>query len=416
MRAARDLGDGLRLRAATEADLDGILAVETAAFGPSDGADLQARTETGDGPAHWAVVVDTTEGDRVVSASGLFGLDLSLDGRPVPVGQVEWVATYPEHQRRGLVRAQFDFHHERARELGHLATVVAGIPYLYRRFGYGYGIDPPRLFLFPPSATERLGSGSPATLRDATDTDIPRLLELDAERQAGLIAVRTPATWRRHLAAGRGERSDAERFVVAEEDGMVTGWARLARNTTEGRVYLLPGIAVSAAATDALMIEALRWSGESDLILVAFASSSPVYQSRLEQVATALDLRIPGYYTRVADPVALLDHLRPLLSGRLSASSLSDDRGTLEISLFNRGVALDHEAGEVTAVRAIPGVEDPIGDFGACVAPDWFGALVFGRWGAAGLADRADDVSLGAHAPILGALFPRVASDLATDL
>jgi hypothetical protein len=49
------------------------------------------------------------------------------------------------------------------------------------------------------------------------------------------------------------------------------------------------------------------------------------------------------------------------------------------------------------------------------VAPDWFPALVLGRWGARGLAARVDDVLLGDHAPVMDVLFPALPADIATD-
>jgi len=93
------LGGGLRLRTATADDVGGIVAVETAAFGDPDGAGILGAIDEGGGPENWAVVVD--DHDRVVSASALLDLTVEVDGCPVPSGQVEWVATYPEHASWG---------------------------------------------------------------------------------------------------------------------------------------------------------------------------------------------------------------------------------------------------------------------------------------------------------------------------
>ena len=50
------------------------------------------------------------------------------------------------------------------------------------------------------------------------------------------------------------------------------------------------------------------------------------------------------------------------------------------------------------------------------MAPDWFPALVLGRWGASGLAERTDDTELGDHATVMDVLFPPLPNDLVTDL
>ena len=63
-------------------------------------------------------------------------------------------------------------------------------------------------------------------------------------------------------------------------------------------------------------------------------------------------------------------------------------------------------------MRAVAGVEDPYADGGVGVAPDLFGALVFGRFGAIGLEQRADDVTLGRHRGLMERAVPRSSSPM----
>lgn len=138
----QDLGDGLVLRRASPDDVEDVVAVEVAAFGASDEPGVRAAlTGPGAPVADWTVVTDAD--GTVVAASALLDHVLEVDGAPVPVSQIEYVATDPRHQRRGLVRRQVDEHHAEADRRGALATLIGGIPYFYRRFGYGYGLDFP---------------------------------------------------------------------------------------------------------------------------------------------------------------------------------------------------------------------------------------------------------------------------------
>ncbi len=92
-----------------------------------------------------------------------------LDGVELPGGQIEYVATDPAHQRQGLVRAQFDWHHRRSTERGDLAQFITGIPYLYRRFGYGYGLDYPPIRVPDASIVDLAATATSAiTTRRAT--------------------------------------------------------------------------------------------------------------------------------------------------------------------------------------------------------------------------------------------------------
>jgi predicted N-acetyltransferase YhbS len=411
-----DLGDGLVRRDAGAADVEAIVALEVAAFGPADEPGVRAfLTGPGSSTDRWTVVVDTRANGQIVSASARLPMTLTLDGLDLPATQIEYVATDPAYQRRGLVRAQFDHHHERSRLDGRIVQVVGGIPYLYRRFGYGYGISYPDLFVFDRAA---LQPDPAVTLRPATEADLPAVRGLEALRERqGLHATRDDDHWRRWLAMAAagfdGERWGEERFFVAERDGAVVGWSKSSVYTDERRLMLLPSLAVDAPTTDAIIAHALDQG--AGLVVVGHDTPDTVYGERMRAVGAPAPYGL-GLYIRIADPVAFLDHLRPVLSRRLAASRFADATGTVEISLYERGLAIGYDRGVVTDVHAIPGVEDPFDDFECGVAPDWFPALVLGRWGAKALDARTDDVSLGRHAELLETLFPAVSADLVGDL
>jgi hypothetical protein len=86
------------------------------------------------------------------------------------------------------------------------------------------------------------------------------------------------------------------------------------------------------------------------------------------------------------------------------------------ISLYDTALAIGYEQGSVTTIDETARVEDPFETSECGVAPDWFPALVLGRWGARELERRVDDVTLGRHAGLLGVLFPRIDADIAADL
>jgi hypothetical protein len=149
-------------------------------------------------------------------------------------------------------------------------------------------------------------------------------------------------------------------------------------------------------------------------MLIAIDSPETTFGDGLRELASPFDY-LHGYYVRVADPVGFLDSMRPILSQRLAGSDFADATGTVEISMYTNGLALDYDRGEVGPIRAIPGLEDPTDVDGIGVAPDWFPALVFGRWCATELADRVDDVIVSRDRRLMDVLFPERAADVAAD-
>jgi predicted N-acetyltransferase YhbS len=404
----------LVLRTATPADVDGILALQVEAFGEEEGPAIRTYLE---GPhadiTQWSVVAD---GDRLVSSCALFAWRLWLDEVPVDIGQIEFVATAEAYRRRGVVRAQFDWHHEHSSHLGHVAQFVGGIPYFYRKFGYGYGVSYADLFGFE---RDKLDPPADVTFRYATEADLPAIMALERFRpDRGLRFDRQERHWRHWIALAEavvhdGRQLGVERFWVAERAGKVVGWSTHSIEADTGRLLLLPAVTTDATVADAIIAHALDEAGET-FTVIGHDTPGTEYGRRLREVGVPWPYGL-GIYVRIADPVAFLRTIAPVLSRRLAASSFADQSGSLEISLYETGLAIDNEHGTVTGVRPIAGLVDPF-DVDECgVAPDSFPALALGRFGARALEARVDDVNLGKHAELIDVLFPRIDSDVSGD-
>jgi hypothetical protein len=161
-----------------------------------------------------------------------------------------------------------------------------------------------------------------------------------------------------------------------------------------------------------LVARALELAGEH--MLIGFDSPGTVFAEQLRVLGAEFE-HGHGYYTRIADPVGFLRLVQPLLSTRLEASDEADAEGTLDLSFYHRGAALDYAAGKVVDVRETAGEEDPTDTGGIGIAPDAFPALVLGRWGARGLEERVDDVYIGRDQHLMNVLFPRRPSDISAD-
>lgn len=405
------------LRQATDADVDGIVALSARLHGENEGHCLphllrpeepKVALPPGDlatttGPEDWTVVADTTDGDRVVSTCALFAHRMRIADVVLPVGQVEYVATDEAHQRKGLVRAQVEEHHRRSDERGDLLTIITGIPHYYRRFGYGYALDWPEQHAVPQLVAPVDG----IEVRAATVADLPAVADLHAraQRRVGVALLRSQRSWATLLGHG-AEWSDE--VLVAEQDGAVVGSVRLMRWPGEPIVVLSEGTALSEPAAQALLSAGRGRAGDAELL--AWDRLGDPFGVVLHRIGPAAGRWHPTY-VRLPDPVALLELLRPVLSRRLAASPFAAASGELVLSLYTWSIRVAYADGVVTEVSTAPGIEDPEDDGDAAVTPDELPALLLGRFGASGLARRVDDVLLGHHADLMDVLFPRLSND-----
>ncbi|MFI9812160.1 GNAT family N-acetyltransferase [Saccharothrix variisporea] len=388
------LSDGLVLRTAEPRDLDQIGALLTERGEPEDAVDHRLVVEDPD--AGWEACAVVVDGDRVVSTATLLDETLVLDGVEIPAGQVELVATHRDYEGRGLVRALMGWAHERSAARGHLVQVMVGIPYFYRLFGYTYAI--PISPVRPVVATGASPDGY--TVREATFDDIPALHRLQEAEQAraDLSMPHSPALWRWLIA-----RDGSTQWLV-ERDGVPVGSGR---STPPDEGVRLAEVAVTeAGAVGALLAHTGATTANERPGTLAGEALEPFLGPAPEEA--------DSYYVRIPDPVALLDHLRPVFGRRLTASEFADAEGEAVVSFYRSHVRLPYKAGEVGEVVAGGTMQAP-GVVGGCgVAPDQLASLLFGPHGLRGLAAREPDVYPGPNAALMHTLFPPIRSDLIT--
>ncbi|MGM1059161.1 GNAT family N-acetyltransferase [Saccharothrix sp. Mg75] len=386
--------DGLVLRTARPDDLDRIGALLADRGDPADAVDHLLVVEDPD--AGWESCAVVVDGDRVVSTATLLDETLVLAGLEIPAGQVELVATDRDYEGRGLVRALMGWAHERSAARGHLVQVMLGIPYFYRKFGYTYAV---------PIAATRPVTGHPAAgahaIREATVDDIPAMARLqDAEQaRADLSMPHSPALWRWLIS-----RDGSTQWLV-ERDGVPVATGRT--TPPDEGLRLAEAAATDEAAGHALL--ALTGARE------ATERPGTVAGAALEPFLAPAAEETNSHYVRVADPVALLEHLRPVFGARLAASGAFADReGEAVVSFYGSHVRLPFTAGEVGPVVAGGTMQAPGAAGGAGVAPDLLASLLFGPHGLKGLTARHPDVYPGPNADLMHTLFPPVRADIMT--
>ncbi len=387
------------MRRATEDDVEGLIELNAGGHGDTVGVQLRCAFGTkGLVPGDFAVVCD---GTRAVATIGLMRVKLRLAGVEIPAGQPEFVVTDPDYQRRGLARDLMGLVHTWSAESGDLVQIVAGIPYFYRQFGYQYGLVRPRERLVAPESD--LGDTGEWETRRATVDDIPamRALEEAVQSRVDLSLPYPDEIW--PVLAGL---PPAEELAVAVRDNAVGAVARiLAPEGPPVHVQALAAGEVSAAR--ALLHRARRRCPGTALVVAERPGS--VVPAALPAASPPVPRR-KWLYLRIPDLAALLAHLRPVLSHRLSQSCLSQESGRTVISLYGSSVELRFDRGAVLSVSPGPGgaPADPSGT--SHVPPDLTAALVFGEDGVTGL-EHHPDVSLRRDRALLGVLFPPLRID-----
>ncbi len=433
----RDLGDGLVLRWTTAADAEWVADLNAAVFRgkPEDPPNPRMRAQTLDwfsgrhplvGPADFVVVEDTRAG-KFVASTCLMAQEWAYEGIGFAVGRPEFVATDPDYRNRGLVRAIFAALHQESAARGQPVQAITGIPYFYRQFGYEYALDldgyrTVQLTAIPEAPADR---PEPFTLRPATPDDLPFIMGLHRQRQAGaaVSAVVPEAFWRSTFGAlDLGYNLAWRLWIVLDAAGAVSGFARTGTLRWQGSfvvwdIAVADGVPLHAAAP--AVLRALRpvaaatptYGPASEAkpcttLALYLGRQHPVYDVLGPAVAPAPE-RPYAWYVRVADLPGFLLRLAPALDRRLAASPMAGYDGELRLDFYRDGVRLRFARGRLTAAepwrRPVWG-ERQQGGFPPLV----FLQLLFGRRSLDELQDAYPDVLADdTAAPLLNALFPK---------
>jgi predicted N-acetyltransferase YhbS len=398
----RVLPGGLLLRTSRPGDLEQVGALLAGRGDPTDAEDQRLVAEDPDaGFEATAVVVD---GDRVVSTATLLSETIRVEDVVLPAGQVELVATDPDYEGRGLVRALMGWAHERSAAGGDLLQVMVGIPYFYRLFGYEYAVDIPPAR--PVRNLPRTSPGPVPALRRATPADLPALARLQDAAQAGVdVAMPHPAARLRWLVA-----HEATTTWVLDRDGEVVASARLPE--PEDDVLVAEPTAVDPAAAEALLAAVTGLAAGRPVRVTDRPASVPgaTWTDRLE----AGSEEAQQYYVRVSGAGALLEALRPVLSRRFARSGVDRGGRDVVVSTYGASWRLPVSDDGLGPVRAGGREQAPGAVGGAGVAPDQLGALLLGPLGMHGLTRRRPDVYPGRDPELYEALFPPLRADLLT--
>jgi hypothetical protein len=393
-----DLGNGLIVRYPTAADADELCAFNAEMHGapgpPDEGIkvwtrDLLTRPHPTFTPQDFTVIEDRRSG-RIISSLNLISQTWTYGGIPFGVGQVEIVATSPEYRRRGLVRKQFEIVHEWSAQRGELVTVVSGIPWYYRQFGYEYALehDGGRTCYAANIPALPKDTPEPFRLRTATLDDIPLIARLDeAARPRYLVtAARDAAMWRYEL-EGRSERNGVGRAfqIVEPAAGAPIGYLAhvpVRRGPIMAVTSLELEAGVSWPAVMPSVLRGLRAIGEKKHapeaepfggIAFMLGTEHPLYRAIPDRVPRV----VPPYawYVRVPDLAAFVRHVTPVLEARLAASEAAGYSGELKLCFFRSGLWLHLVEGRIeTDVWLEPHYQD-----GDALFPDLtFLQLLFG--------------------------------------
>ena len=429
----RALGDGLVLRWSTEKDVEGLARLTADAFRDeeSDPPNIYSAHAVRDllsgrhplcGPDEAALVEDTRTGEIVAEAM-LLRQTWDFGGVALPLGRPEPVATKLGYRNRGLIRAIFELLHARSDARGDVGTVITGIYYYYRQFGYEYALDlgGTRRIALDTIPILAKGAAEPYSLRAATLGDLPLLMEFynHDRAHAFISATLDEPTWR-WIIAGMHPESDENwnTYLILDGAQRAIGYVMTAR-TRYGNGFTIRGLHVEPVAPlTAVLPSVLRGvaalipvvpaphprTQRATILSLMLGREHPAYDA-LPHLMPAKEFRPYAWYVRVGDPPRFITRVAPVLEQRLPGTAVAGYTGEVKLSFYRGGLRLAFTNGRLTTAEDWAPTPWDAGQAG--FPPLVFLQLLFGFRSIAQLQVAFPDVWIGDDIrALLEALFP----------
>ena len=403
------LGDGLVLRTVRdEHDVERYVALSRAVVSETEGglAERVLRHRPGQTWDDFVLVEDTRTGE-VVSTTCLMPWRVRYEDVVLDTAMLEMVVTHRDYRRRGLVRRQMRRFHQMVDERGFDLSIIQGIPYYYRQYGYAYALDhqpvdalPARRIPDPPE------QASAYRLRAATIDDVPLLAGLLRDASAGyrVCVLRDEGYWQYLLQHTQHPARVVENHATGERVGFVTVF-----NRGDGLLEVTESALASHDAAVAVL-RLLKAESAAEIRLVGSEAAALIRAARSFGSAPA-----PTYQwlLRIVDLRRFLAKIGPVLERRLAVSDCAGLTADVCINLYREACVLRFDSGRLVEVASPGFVDASLGADGGdlCIPPEAFVRLVFGYRSLDELCDAWPDIVVRpSRRRVLDVLFPRLAS------
>ena len=347
----------------TEEDIERNIDIQRKVFGPSSGVDLLVKKLIYNHPRmtlknHFVI----KHRGKIVATLNLIPLEWSVGGVPLKVAEMGNVATLPEYRNRGLIRRLVNECHKEVADQGYDLSVIEGIPYFYRQFGYEYAIPLDEETAIP---LDRLPSHeSKLEIHPFTDQDIPKAMKLLAQTQSKFYvhSVRDEQIWKMQQKTGLTEDHIFEGYTV-EENGEMTAYFRISRKSEQKQLILREATDTDRPVTETVL-SFLKEVGQKNGFETLLARTSCCDPLTRHLLTLGAEQRTPPYawQIRVTDYVSMFRKMKPLLEERLATSCFHNLTERLNFNFRRYIVQMSIENGVITEIQRLEtGETCPIG-------------------------------------------------------
>jgi predicted acetyltransferase len=348
------------------------------------------------------------EKGRMISTLNLIPVTWSIGGIDLKVAEMGHVGTLPEYRGRGLIQKLVYEYHKDVQKQEYDISVIEGIPYFYRQFGYEYAIPlleetKIRIDQIPEFKTK-------IRVRAFTKKDVPKAKELLDKSQTKYYvhSIRDEAVWKMQQRTSIASDPEPFQSYAVEEQGQLVAYFRMREVRKEKELLLTEITEVDHITAQAVLGFLKKYGKEHGLEnLSANISYEESFSHYMVSLGAVKSIPTYAWQIRITDYAKIFQKLKPLLEHRLADSMYSKLTETLNFNFRTFTIQAAIEDGKIRKIKKIDkGNWSPIG-----LNPLAFIQLMTGYKKRQQLEEAVPDIRMAlSHKHLIDVLFPKMPS------
>lgn len=375
----KPLSEGLTLRTLSNlTELDRVAAINEAIHEPGVGEMTRKIFEKHpDTTGRDLVFIENEQGEAVASLC-LIPWTLRFGPVELPVAELGIVGTLEHYRGKGLNRVMMAYFWQRYQERGALLSIIQGIPFFYRQYGYEYAMLPLEGGWRIQMDQIPAAGGPEYSFRPAVPADIPQLGRLydQQNRLLDLSSHRSPEVWSFLLERTRvDEAMQHDTWIMEDASGAAVGYCRIPDYHFNQNLLTIDELSLVdfySGLSVLNFIKKLANERGKDGLRLHLPHAHPLVQ--LARSFGAVDLGHYSWQIRIPDRVEFLRRITPVFEQRLSGSMFAGLSGKFGLNLYQEVIGLTFSSGRLTVVAPCKEDEQTILN----LPPNQFVPLVLG--------------------------------------
>ena len=386
------------------------------------------------------LIEDTATGDFLATVC-LIPWEISFDGTELRAAMLEMVLSHPQHRKLGLIRKLILHFQSVVEQRGYDISIITGIPYYYRQYGYTYGLDYESMEALPAAclyseisaadgqytlrkavsketaaedgqyilrkavSMETAAEDGQYILRKAVSMDVPDLDRLYSKSRCDKnIFIRRPLEYWKYLI----EKAKFDvRLLVDTGRNTIEGYFMVRENPAEQRIDILESAFADAKSCLAGLI-LLKSKAVTEFRIISYEKD---HLTSLARKSGSRTVRKTQWLLKTKDHARFLEKIRPVLEKRLAAAGFGRLTKDVTVNFFRYAIRICIRDGEIRSIEPVGFLDSSMGADGGdlCIPNDAFVRLLFGYRNLEELWDAWPDIVVKEGSrPVLEALFPKL--------